>query len=201
MRLFASLLTLAIAGPALAQTHSHPAPAQATAQTAPAAPATAPAPAQAAPEGIETIQAPLIGPTGAPVGQIQIRGSANATVVRITVNPGTLRPGWHGAHFHAVGDCSDHGQFQASKGHVNNLVKKHGLLHAEGPDEGDLPNVYAAPDGSVNAEVSSLAIRVLGPNGLKDADGSALVIHANEDDHYNQPIGNAGGRIACAVIR
>jgi Cu-Zn family superoxide dismutase len=200
MRLFASLLALAIAGPALAQTHSHPAPAQATAQAAPPAAASA-APAQAAPEGIETIQAPLIGPTGAPVGQIQIRGSANATVVRITVNPGTLRPGWHGAHFHAVGDCSDHGQFQASKGHVNNLVKKHGLLHPEGPDEGDLPNLFAAADGSVNAEVSSLAVRVLGPNGLKDADGSALVIHANEDDHYNQPIGNAGGRVACAVVR
>ena len=198
MRLYASLLALVIAGPALAQTHTGHAPALAQ-----ASPQATPAPAQTAPvpEGIETVQAPLIGPTGAPIGQIAIRGSATATVVRITVNPGGMAPGWHGAHFHAVGDCSDHGQFQASKGHVNNLVKKHGLLHPEGPDEGDLPNIYAAADGSVNAEVASLAIRMLGPNGLRDADGSALVIHVNEDDHFNQPIGNAGGRVACAVIR
>ena len=37
--------------------------------------------------------------------------------------------------------------------------------------------------------------------GLKDADGSALVIHANPDDHMSQPIGGAGARIACGVIR
>ena len=36
---------------------------------------------------------------------------------------------------------------------------------------------------------------------LRDADGSALVIHASPDDHMSQPIGGAGGRIACAVIR
>ena len=198
MRFFVSLLALAFTGPALAQSHTRHAPALAQ-----ATPQATPAPAQAAapPEGIETVQTQLIGPTGAPIGRVVIRGSAAATVVRITVNPGGLTPGWHGAHFHAVGDCSDHGQFQASKGHVNNLVKKHGLLNPEGPDEGDLPNIYAAADGSVNVEVASLTIRVLGQNGLKDADGSALVIHANEDDHYNQPIGNAGGRVACAVVR
>jgi len=182
MRFIGSLLVLVLAGPALAQTNVQ-----------------APAPGSA--EGVETVQAPLIGPAGSPIGQITVRGSANATLVRIRINPGGLAPGWHGLHFHAVGDCSDHGQFQLSKGHVNNLVKKHGLLHPEGPDEGDLPNVFAGPDGSVNAEVSTLAIRILGPSGLRDADGSALIIHANEDDHYSQPIGNAGARVACAVIR
>jgi Cu-Zn family superoxide dismutase len=150
---------------------------------------------------IAAVQAPLLGPQGEPVGEVSIRGSASATVVRITVRAGGLTPGWHGLHFHAVGDCSDHGHFQLSKGHVNQLVKKHGMLHPEGPDEGDLPNIFANADGSANAEVSSHAIRVLGNFGLKDADGSALVIHANEDDHFTQPIGNAGARVACAVIR
>ena len=49
---------------------------------------------------------------------------------------------------------------------------------------------------------------------LFDADGSALIIHANPDNHANIPVrydpdpdtttlatGDAGGRIACGVIR
>jgi Cu-Zn family superoxide dismutase len=151
--------------------------------------------------GIVSFEVPLIGKDGQEIGQLTVRGSANATVVRIVARPGSFTPGWHGAHFHSVGDCSDHGQFQLSKGHVNRLAKKHGLLHPEGPDEGDLPNIHAAEDGSVNAELSSLSVRILGQNGLRDDDGSALVIHASEDDHFAQPIGNAGARVACAVIR
>jgi Cu-Zn family superoxide dismutase len=151
--------------------------------------------------GVETMRAPLLGSKGEPIGQVTIRGSANATVARIVINPGSLTPGWHGIHFHAVGDCSDHGQFQLSKGHVNHLAKKHGLLNPEGPDEGDLPNIMVNADGSSNAEVSSLSIRILGQNGLRDGDGSALVIHANEDDHTSQPIGNSGARVACAVLK
>ena len=39
-----------------------------------------------------------------------------------------------------------------SKAHVNHDQSKHGLLNAEGPDEGDLPNLYAAQDGSAAAD-------------------------------------------------
>jgi Cu-Zn family superoxide dismutase len=75
------------------------------------------------------------------------------------------------------------------------------MLNPDGPDEGDLPNIMVNQDGSAQAEVSSLAVRILGQNGLKDSDGSALVIHAGEDDHTSQPIGNAGARVACAVLK
>ena len=59
-------------------------------------------------------------------------------------------------------------------------------------------------DGTANAEAFS-ALVSLGagsdrPN-LLDADGSALVIHASPDDHITQPIGGAGARVGCAVIR
>ena len=155
----------------------------------------------AAAQNVQTFEGPVTGAKGEPIGKISIRGTENATVLRLTINAGGLTPGWHGIHFHAVGDCSDAGKFELSKGHVNHEQAKHGLLNPDGPDQGDLPNVFAAPDGSVNAEVASESVSLSGDQGLKDADGSALVIHANEDDHATQPTGGAGARVACAVIK
>ena len=172
-----------------------------------ALPAALPAAAQqpaaqppAAPAGLQTYDAPIINTKGEPIGRIQLRDGANTLVMRVLIGPGGLPPGWHGIHFHAVANCSDTATFEQSKAHVNHDGSKHGLLNPDGPDEGDLPNVYANPDGSVNAEVSS-ETPLTGEGGLKDADGSALVIHAGEDDHATQPIGNAGARLACAVIK
>ena len=39
------------------------------------------------------------------------------------------------------------------------------------------------------------------PNSVFDADGSAIVIHAKGDDYKSDPAGDAGGRIACGVIK
>ncbi len=137
---------------------------------------------------------------GASIGSIELKGGGNGTVLRVQLKSGALTPGWHGIHLHANGDCSDHEKFTASKGHVNHAQKKHGLLNVEGPDEGDLPNIFANADGSVNAELSTRTL-LTGARGLKDADGSAIIIHASPDDHNSQPIGGAGARVACAVIR
>ena len=40
-----------------------------------------------------------------------------------------------------------------------------------------------------------------GPVSLFDADGSALVIHAAEDDQRTDPAGNVGPRLVCGVVR
>ena len=151
--------------------------------------------------GIQTFEGAVMGAKGDNIGKIMIRSGENASVVRITINAGGLTPGWHGIHFHQVGDCSDPGKYELSKGHVIHDDAKHGLLNSDGPDQGDLPNIYANADGSVNAEVSSESVILTGEEGLRDKDGSALVIHANEDDYVTQPIGNAGARVACAVIK
>ena len=166
----------------------------ALAQTAPAAPAEA-----APPAAPQTFESPIQNGKGEPIGKIMIRDGASSLVMRVTIQPGGLPPGWHGIHFHAVGDCSDP-KFMNSKAHVNHDQSKHGLLNPDGPDEGDLPNIFANQDGSANAEVSS-ETALTGEGGLKDGDGSALITHANEDDHTTQPIGGAGDRIACGVIK
>ncbi len=150
---------------------------------------------------VDTFEGAILGPKGDNIGKLTIRSGENASVFRIVIGPGALTPGWHGVHLHQVGDCSDPGKYELSKGHVNHDNSKHGLLNPEGPDSGDLPNIYANADGSVNAEVSSESIVLSGEEGLKDKDGSALVIHASEDDHNTQPIGGAGARVACAVIK
>lgn len=159
------------------------------------------APALAQQQSIDAFEGPIVGSKGENIGKLTIRSSENATVARIVINAGGLTPGWHGLHFHQVGDCSDPGKFELSKGHVNHDDARHGLLNPEGPDMGDLPNIFATADGSANAEVSSESILLGGEESLKDGDGSALVIHANEDDHASQPIGNAGARVACAAIK
>lgn len=157
---------------------------------------TSPAPASA-PQAFES---PIVNGKGETIGRIVIRDGASDLVMRLTIQPGGLPPGWHGIHFHAVADCSDIEKFEKSKAHVNHDQSKHGLLNPDGPDEGDLPNVYANADGSVNAEVSS-ETPLTGEGGLRDGDGSALIVHANEDDHSTQPIGGAGARIACSMIK
>ncbi len=46
----------------------------------------------------------------------------------------------------------------------------------------------------------SLAVAAVALAALLDEDGSAVIIHEHPDDHLTQPIGSAGGRIACGVI-
>lgn len=147
------------------------------------------------------VEADIIGITARTVGKLSLSGNDRIVVARIVLEPGTLTPGWHGVHFHAVADCSDTAAFEKSKAHVNHGGAEHGLLNPKGPDNGDLPNVFAAADGSVNAEVASALIGLTGDRGLLDADGSAFIIHANTDDHMSQPIGGAGDRVACAEIK
>lgn len=54
----------------------------------------------------------------------------------------------------------------------------------------------------MTVELYSTLVSIDGNDGrpaLRDVDGSTLVIHANPDDYTTQPIGGAGGRIACAI--
>ena len=121
--------------------------------------------------------------------------------VLLFVKVAGLPPGPHGIHLHSVGGCAP--DFKAAKGHINPHKRAHGLRNPDGPDNGDLPNLYVAADGTGMAEFYTTLVSVADGKrapALLDADGSAVIIHANPDDHMTQPIGGAGGRIACGVV-
>ena len=144
----------------------------------------------------------IIGASGSSIGGAGLTSGPHGTLITISISKNGLRPGWHGIHIHQIGDCSDVGKFKNSKGHVNPGSSKHGLLNPDGPHPADLPNIYAQSDGSVHAELFAPGVFLGGSAGnLLDADGSAIVIHANPDDHMAQPIGGAGPRVACVVIK
>jgi Cu-Zn family superoxide dismutase len=120
--------------------------------------------------------------------------------VRIQLQAKGLAPGKHGIHVHAVGSCEPPA-FTSAGGHYNPLGRKHGLETPDGAHAGDLPNLEA--DASGNARYDATTDRISLREGLLsvfDGDGSALVIHAKEDDQKTDPTGNSGDRVACGVI-
>ena len=142
--------------------------------------------------------ADMIGLEGESIGSAKLIDGPNGMLIRLELAPGSLEPGWHGIHLHATGDCSDIGMYKMSGGHVGKMEGGHGLLNPKGPENGDLPNIWAAADGSAGYEAFT-TLDTLG--ALVDEDGSAIIIHEGEDDHMTQPIGGAGARVACGVIK
>jgi Cu-Zn family superoxide dismutase len=136
----------------------------------------------------------LIGASGQAIGTVRIWETPGAVSFRVEGNG--LAVGRKGIHVHAVGRC-DAPAFTTAGSHWNPASRKHGLSNPMGPHAGDLPNVPVAANGTLRETVvltgASLA-------ALRDADGSALVLHAGEDDNVTDPSGNSGDRIACAVL-
>lgn len=156
-------------------------------------------PALAAPASV-TVE--LKGPKGEDLGRATATEGARGVVLRVEAKG--LTPGWHGLHFHEKGDCSS-ADFKSAGGHVHDAASVvHGFLAAGHNDAGDLPNLFVGADGAAAADVFTPFVSLKGGGdkpALLDADGSALVIHAKADDYASQPIGNAGDRVACAVIK
>ncbi len=171
-------------------------------------PATAPKAAAPAPFASTTMSFEVKDASGKVLGNGRIlqgnEGQVPGVVLHLELTG--LAPGWHGMHFHNKGDCSA-ADFTSAGPHISMTTPVvHGFFMDKANDFGDLPNIYADATGSVKVEVFSPFVTVFprggdGRPGLYDADGSALVIHANADDYHTQPIGGAGGRIACGVMK
>ena len=108
-----------------------------------------------------------------------------------------LAPGSHGFHVHEKGDCSS-GDGMSAGGHFNPLGKGHGHMSDVGKHAGDLPNLRADAYGVAAFSVEADGITV--GSGATDIVGRGLIVHRDPDDYKSQPVGNAGPRLACAVI-
>jgi superoxide dismutase, Cu-Zn family len=164
-----------------------------------AAPATLDAPATGAAAGGEAV-AHLINPQGDTVGIATLREAQGG--VQIDLDLRGLPAGERAIHFHETGSCEPP-SFQSAGGHFAPMDRAHGFEHPEGPHAGDMRNLVVAADGTVRVQIVNerVTLRQGEPNSLLDADGTALVLHAEPDDYVSQPSGDAGDRIACGVVR
>ena len=120
----------------------------------------------------------------------------DAVHVRATLS-GLKAGAEHGFHVHEKGDCSS-GDGMSAGGHFNPASKPHGPQETE-HHAGDMPNLKA--DGYGNATASFTLRGVSIGSGAADIVGKGLIVHRDPDDYKTQPTGNAGPRLACAVIR
>lgn len=156
--------------------------------------AEAPAPVESA-TPVSSASAELLNASGEMVGTATITDPDGILVLSISVNG--IPAGMHGAHIHETGECTPPG-FESAGGHWNPDNMNHGTeSEPPNPHAGDLPNIVidANGEGSLETTAGSTFAR------LMDADGAALVIHADPDDYTSQPAGNAGARIVCGVFQ
>lgn len=142
-----------------------------------------------------------LAPTAAEAG-MKVTGHVRFTAlehgVRIEGTVRGLKPGQaHGFHIHEKGDCGDNAE--AAGGHFNPSGGIHGKAGEPGTHAGELPSLVADADGTarVRAELHNLSLT---EGEANNAVGRALVVHRDRDDYTSQPAGNAGPRVACAVI-
>jgi superoxide dismutase, Cu-Zn family len=158
-------------------------------------------PSARGPEGIPlpppAATATLIDSTGGRVGVAtfsQVAGGA-----RLGVSVSGLTPGLHGIHIHEQGACT-RPDFASAGGHLNPAHRQHGLENPDGPHAGDLPNLRVEDDGSADT-IFAVSPDLLGGEGLLfGAGGTAVVVHAEEDDQRTDPSGGSGARMACGVV-
>jgi len=118
--------------------------------------------------------------------------------VRVSATLSGLKPGAeHGFHVHEKGDCSS-GDGMSTGGHFNPLAKPHAAHDAAEHHAGDLPSLKSDAYGNASLKFETKAISV--GSGATDVVGRGLIVHRDADDYKTQPTGNAGPRIACAVI-
>lgn len=132
-----------------------------------------------------------------------VRGTASFVQadghVRLTANVSGLKPNAEfGFHIHEVGDCGS-GDGMSAKGHFNPFGKPHGHTRSQERHAGDMPNLKS--DASGNATMTAMLDIITITPGPASIVGRGLIVHVQPDDYTSQPVGNAGARSACAVIR
>jgi Cu-Zn family superoxide dismutase len=127
-----------------------------------------------------------------------VRFAQEGERVRVSGEIRGLKPGAeHGFHVHEKGDCSS-GDGMSAGGHFNPTAQAHGRYDAPAHHTGDLMSLKADASGVATFSYDSPSLRV--GSGMNDIVGRGLIVHRDPDDFTTQPTGNAGPRLACAVI-
>jgi Cu-Zn family superoxide dismutase len=135
----------------------------------------------------------------------QARTGVPAEVLIIARVEGLAPNSVHGFHLHENPDCTPTTPpaFTGAGGHYDP-----GPFGMSNPDAnhpfhmGDMPNLRANDKGvAIFEHVTSRVTIAPGPLSLFDANGSSVIVHANEDQGTTGVPGGSGGpRIACGVI-
>ncbi len=157
----------------------------------------------------------LVGANGAAVGTMTL--TPQSRTVRVAANVRGISPGYHGFHVHAIGRCDraavdaagQPAPFATAGPHFNPDMVSHGQ------HRGDFPPLLVTRAGTASATIATDRFTIA---QLLDADGAAVIIHANPDNHSNIPgryvgpegpgpdavtreTGDSGDRIACGVVK
>lgn len=166
------------------------------------------------------IATPIVGASQVAVAIRDVNGTDVGTatftegddgVVTVEIEGQDLPAGDHGIHVHETGLCDPSGDepFSSAGAHFNPAGTQHGgPPTVSGTPEatatghaGDLGSITVGTDGTGMTTVETDRFTLsIGPTSLQDADGSALVVHADPDDLTTDPSGNSGAGIACGVV-
>jgi Cu-Zn family superoxide dismutase len=146
--------------------------------------------------GSATASVPIRNAAGRDLGTLTLSDTPSGIMAMGSLTG--LPPGEHGAHIHMTGQCQ--APFESAGGHWNPTTKQHGSQNPQGPHLGDMQNITVGADSSATVHLTTPAGTLRGANGLMDADGASIVIHAAADDYKTDPSGNSGARIACGVV-
>src|SRR5688500_7930498 len=128
---------------------------------------------------------------------------SGSMMVELSLSVTGLTPGKHGVHLHAVGKCEP--DFTSAGGHFDPGPASNTDPDANHPFHmGDVPNVQVGADGKGTRKAVTTRVTVSpGPLSIFDDDGTAIIIHGNEDKGITgeSKSGVSGGpRVACGVI-
>lgn len=134
-------------------------------------------------------------------GHLEFRKVDGGILINATVN-GVTPAGKHGIHIHEKGDCTAADATSAGD-HFNPLAMQHAAPNHTASHIGDLGNIEVDEKGYGTLELTmkdaNYDVKKVG--GWDVVVGKSVILHAKEDNFKTQPTGDAGGRIACGVIK
>lgn len=136
-------------------------------------------------------------------GYVKFSENIEENMVRIELSLNGLKPNsLHGFHVHEAGDLTD--KCTSMCAHFNPYNKNHGCPGLKERHVGDLGNIVTNSKGEAKYIFYDNVIKLRG--NKSNIIGRGLIIHADPDDcgkggdMESLKTGNAGKRIACAVI-